>query len=489
MRMSNQEPSKKILLVDDDSHITVLFKAILENDGFEVQTSSDGAQALEVARDQDLACIITDLTMPKLDGFGLIKALGEEKPQIPVIVVTGEAHEESIHQALSLRAKNFLTKPISGEELRFAVHRALESNADKCAQPPTAGTPVTDSSETRAGTGNVIPEFPDFVGKSRPIQQLKKMMAQVADTDSIVIILGESGVGKEVVARCLHYSSSRRHKLFVPVNCGAIPEELLESELFGHEKGAFTGAITERKGRFELAEGGTLFLDEIGEMSLSMQVKLLRVLQEGTFERVGSNRTIKANVRVVAATHRDLEQQIEHGEFREDLFYRLNVFPLEIPPLRDRAADIPLIIQRFLNRHQRAGKEIIELSDSALTAMQSNQWRGNVRELENLLQRLIILYPGGVVEESDLPPNYQKDPSAAETLLAGTDSLELPDEGMDLKQHLHDIEYQLIKQAMERANNVVAHAAIQLGMRRTTLVEKLRKFELDKKNRPEESVR
>ncbi|MBV1961804.1 MAG: sigma-54 dependent transcriptional regulator [Immundisolibacteraceae bacterium] len=476
----------KVLLVDDDAHITVLFKAILENDGFDVVTANDGAQALTVANQQELSCVITDLTMPRLDGFGLIESLLSDQPELPVIVVTGEAHEYSIDQALTLKAKNFLTKPISGDELRFAVRSVLGFDTPSPDSPPTKKSDSSDSKlpsarQLRSDNPQVIPEFPDFVGQSPPIRRLKKMMAQVADTDSIVMILGESGVGKEVVARSLHYNSSRRHNLFVPVNCGAIPEELLESELFGHEKGAFTGAITERKGRFEMAESGTLFLDEIGEMSLSMQVKLLRVLQEGTFERVGSNKTMQANVRVIAATHRILEEEIENGRFREDLYYRLNVFPIEIPPLRDRASDIPLIIQRFLNKHQRAGREIIDLTDSAMSSLLQHSWKGNVREMENLLQRLIILYPGASVDEYDLPPRYQSDQTAATRIALSSDQL-LPEQGMDLKQHLHQIEYQLISQAMDRSNHVVAHAAEQLGMRRTTLVEKLRKFNLDKKS-------
>lgn len=473
----------KILLVDDDAHITMLFKAILENDGFSVVTANDGTQALDLALNHNIACVITDLTMPRLDGFGLIEALSKKLPELPVIVVTGEAHEDSIDQALSLKARNFLTKPISGDELRFAVHRTL--GTDTGSEDTTLKTEQSSEDELAVTVrrsiddNKVIPEFPDFVGKSPPIQRLKKMMAQVADTNSIAIILGESGVGKEVVARSLHYNSSRRKKLFVPVNCGAIPEELLESELFGHEKGAFTGAITDRKGRFELAQDGTLFLDEIGEMSLSMQVKLLRVLQEGTFERVGSNRTIHANVRVVAATHRNLEQEIENGRFREDLFYRLNVFPLEIPPLRERASDIPMIIHRYLSRHQRAGREIIELTETALSALQCHYWKGNVRELENLLQRLIILYPGAQVSEADLPPKYQTEAGAANRQSELSDQL-LPEQGMDLKEHLSTIEFDLISQAMERSGQVVAHAAEHLGMRRTTLVEKLRKFNLDK---------
>ncbi|MDH3526128.1 MAG: sigma-54 dependent transcriptional regulator [Gammaproteobacteria bacterium] len=333
--------------------------------------------------------------------------------------------------------------------------------------------------------------FRSLVGSSRAIQNVRKMIEQVADSEANVLILGESGTGKEVVARNLHYHSSRRGRPFVPVNCGAIPGDLLESELFGHEKGAFTGAISAREGRFEMAEGGTLFLDEIGDMSLAMQIKILRVLQERTFERVGSNNSITSNVRIIAATHRDLESAIIEGEFREDLFYRLNVFPIEMPPLRVRVEDIPLLVNELVRRIEHEKRGSVRLSPGAIYALCQYNWPGNVRELANLIERLAILHPYGVVEASDLPDKFRIDDEELDPELLG-DALigspvtshdldpRLPRDGLNLKEHLSSLEINYIKQALEDSGGVVAHAAKRLGMRRTTLVEKLRKYRLQR---------
>ncbi|MCP4979163.1 MAG: sigma-54-dependent Fis family transcriptional regulator, partial [Gammaproteobacteria bacterium] len=292
-----------------------------------------------------------------------------------------------------------------------------------------------------------------------------------------------------VIARNIHAQSSRSKKPFVPINCGAIPAELLESELFGHEKGAFTGAISARQGRFELAEGGVIFLDEIGDMPLPMQVKLLRVLQERCYEKVGSNKSIKADVRVIAATHRRLEELITEGGFREDLFYRLNVFPIEVPPLRERQSDIPLLIHEIISRIERENRGSVRLSKKAIAMLQQYAWPGNVRELANLIERLAILFPHGVVDSKDLPEKYQREGflevregSADETPTQDPDLdlSELPNDGIDMKKHLTDIEISLIEQALEKNNNVVARAATMLNMRRTTLVEKMRKYEIER---------
>ena len=330
--------------------------------------------------------------------------------------------------------------------------------------------------------------FRSLGGKSKSVKRVRRMVEKVADTAANVLIVGASGSGKEVVARNIHYQSSRRNKPFVPINCGAIPSELLESELFGHEKGAFTGAISTRQGRFEMAEGGTLFLDEIGDMSLPMQVKLLRVLQERTFERVGSNKTITADVRIVAATHVDLEIAIETGRFREDLFYRLNVFPIEMPALKDRIEDLPMLISDLTERLEHEGGVGISLTQSAVDSLAEYSWPGNVRELANLIERLSILYPNGVVDVHDIPEKYQ-----AKTILekfpmednAETDLQlrmpRLPKSGVDLKEHINSIESTLIKQALDESNGVVAHAAKRLNMGRTTLVEKMRKLGMQRK--------
>ncbi|KAA0072275.1 sigma-54 dependent transcriptional regulator [Rhodanobacter sp. T12-5] len=337
-----------------------------------------------------------------------------------------------------------------------------------------------------------------FVGNSGPMVRVNALIRQVAPFDSSVLVLGESGTGKEMVARAIHGHSPRRDKPFVAINCGAIPAELLESELFGHEKGAFTGAISARKGRFEMAEGGTLFLDEIGDMSLPMQVKLLRVLQERAFERVGGNKTQRCDVRIIAATHRNLEQSIANDQFREDLFYRLSVFPLELPSLRERLDDLSTLVNEFNQRLARRGLGVVRFSAGAMQALRAHAWPGNVRELSNLVERMAILFPHGEVRSSDLPEKYRGQHAVDEVhgsaLLAlmedqplpteagvqpVADALRmLPVEGLDLKDHLADIEVGLIRQALDATGGVVAHAARLLHMQRTTLVEKLRKYGL-----------
>lgn len=342
-----------------------------------------------------------------------------------------------------------------------------------------------------------------LIGQGGAIQGIRKMIAQVAGSDANVLVLGESGTGKEVVARGIHSLSNRSDGPFVPVNCGAIPADLLESELFGHEKGAFTGAIGTRKGRFELAQGGTLFLDEIGDMPMSMQVKLLRVLQERTFERVGGAKSIKADVRVVAATHRQLESMIDEGKFREDLFYRLNVFPIEVPALRERQEDVPLLLQELTARFRKERGVGVRFTDNALESLSLHRWPGNVRELSNLIERLTIMHPDQLVDVSDLPPKYQHidhaqvepeypdellEREALNSIFADDDdepvedvsalNSELPDDGVNLKDMLSELETAMIRQALDKADGVVAKAAELLSMRRTTLVEKMKKYQI-----------
>ena len=356
-------------------------------------------------------------------------------------------------------------------------------------------------------------KFDGMVGNSDSMQQVRFLIQQVAKTDANVLVLGPSGTGKEVVARNIHLLSNRANGPFVPINCGAIPAELLESELFGHEKGAFTGAISTRKGRFELAQGGTLFLDEIGDMPLPMQVKLLRVLQERTYERVGGTQPIKADVRIVAATHRDLEQMISEGSFREDLYYRLNVFPIETPALSQRAEDIPLLVNELLKRQEKYSQARVKFTEHAMQSLQLHPWPGNVRELANLLERMVIMYPDQVVDVAELPQKYRHldvesyVPQYPESLqerdllnemfqsadeddegieagnavsVEGDVHQALPEQGLDLKEYLAELEIRFISQALERHEFVVARAAEVLGLRRTTLVEKMRKYNLGK---------
>jgi len=341
-------------------------------------------------------------------------------------------------------------------------------------------------------------------GNSRAIVNIRKLIDQVAESDATVLILGESGTGKELIARALHDASLRRSKLFVPINCGAIPGELLESELFGHEKGAFTGALNARQGRFEMAEGGTLFLDEIGDMPMAMQVKLLRVLQERSFERVGSNKTIHADVRVIAATHRRLEDEIKEKRFREDLFYRLNVFPIEVLPLRDRAEDIPLLVKDIIACMEASNRGSVRFTKASLAVFMQYEWPGNIRELANLIERMAIIYPDEQVDVVNLPEKFQRykvpdeigitpetttiDSANPPEKREVNDTIEnppvalmqLPQQGIDLKEYLTVMEGDLIRQALKECNGVVAHAAKRLNMRRTTLVEKLRKYDLQR---------
>jgi len=369
--------------------------------------------------------------------------------------------KDSIHACLSF--------PFTYAQLLEALHRCqivLETERPL----------IRDSDNT--------PLFRSLVGGSDSIRKVRRLITQVSDTDATVLILGESGTGKEVVARNIHALSSRNNKPFIPINCGAIPAELLESELFGHEKGAFTGAITARQGRFELANGGTLFLDEIGDMPLAMQVKLLRVLQERCFERVGSNKSVSVNVRVIAATHRNLETAIREGKFREDLFYRLNVFPIDMPPLRERYEDMPLLIQELVARLEAEGRAGVRLVPEVYEVLSHYPWPGNVRELANLIERLSILYPNGIVCVDDLPqrfvlaePERGLELDERETLLGIVREDESNDK-IDLKEHMVKTELALISQALDESDWVVAHAASNLNMRRTTLVEKMRKYGL-----------
>ncbi|KTC81341.1 sigma-54 dependent transcriptional regulator [Legionella brunensis] len=395
-------------------------------------------------------------------------------PQLPIILIDSPFPET--HYSVSNVLAN-LCFPFTYAQMLEALHKCQIANETLLAEKYNKKR---------------TPLFRSLVGNSDSIRQVRKLIAQVADTEASVLILGESGTGKEVVARNIHAFSSRHNKPFIPINCGAIPAELLESELFGHEKGAFTGAITARQGRFELANGGTLFLDEIGDMPLAMQVKLLRVLQERCFERVGSNKSIDVNVRIIAATHRNLEEAISEGTFREDLFYRLNVFPIDMPPLRARREDLPLLLNELVSRIEGENRPGVRLMPAALDALSCYSWPGNVRELANLVERLSILFPNGIVDFEDLPRRFRKDSklliqgvlnSERETLLEILSPDAITSDGIDLKEHLVKTELALISQALNESDWVVAHAANYLNMRRTTLVEKMRKYGLTRPDR------
>lgn len=405
--------------------------------------------------------------------FSVVQNIIEKKPYLSIIFLE---EAPSIYNKLSIsREKNFIQiikEPLFYSELQSVIHNSKM---------------YYDSFFPLARQKSLKNKL---IGSSLEINQVRTLIEQVSIVDANVLILGESGTGKEITAQSIHDSSNRATKPFIPINCGAIPAELLESELFGHEKGAFTGAITTRKGRFELADGGTLFLDEIGDMPLTMQVKLLRVLQERKFERIGSNISIDVDVRIIAATHRDLDKKIIEGEFREDLFYRLNVFPIDIPPLRKRIEDIPLLINELIQRLEKQDRKTVKFMSEAIHALCQYSWPGNIRELANMVERLSILYPNGVVDLSVLPNKYKQDNhingSRKSPLLISDTSknmstiLNVSAEGIDLKEHLVKTEVSLIMQALDESHWVVARAADFLTMRRTTLVEKIKKYGLKK---------
>ncbi len=466
----------KILIIEADPELGLEIQAILKFINYNPVLVRDCGRWKEYAGDASsiqavlIGSCESDSTLATL--LGEVHSFDEN---LPIYLLSEKGKEPTVTIEAGSCILGRIETPTQYSQLTSALHQA-EVYTNSHRSPGVSDRPVE--------------LFRSLVGSSRPIQNVRKMIDQVAGSDANVLILGESGTGKEVVARNLHYHSSRREGPFVPVNCGAIPSDLLESELFGHEKGAFTGAISDREGRFEMAEGGTLFLDEIGDMSLQMQVKILRVLQERTFERVGSNKTLTSDVRILAATHRNLEEGIKAGDFREDLFYRLNVFPIEVPPLRNRVEDIPLLVNELVRRIEHEKRGSVRLSPGAIYALCQYGWPGNVRELANLVERLAILHPYGVVDAGDLPEKFQNGEidvtdKLVDSLVGAPVTSEdldprLPRDGLNLKEHLGYMEISYIKQALTDSGGVVAHAARRLGMRRTTLVEKLRKYGLQR---------
>jgi sigma-54 dependent transcriptional regulator, flagellar regulatory protein len=464
----------RVLVLARDRERAARLETVLDFLECEPQVVSDRPDRDVCAQHDWLAWVVSGCLGDQLGD--ILNELPDLAPRVPVILVGDTADFPTLTQTAAAQVVRRVDYPARQPQLSDALQRARHVVAN--------GGP----DEARS-----LELFRSLVGSNPLVQRIRRLIEQVAATDANVLILGETGTGKEVVARNIHAGSARRERPFVAVNCGAIPADLLESELFGHEKGAFTGALSARQGRFELAQGGTLFLDEIGDMPLPMQVKLLRVLQERTFERVGSNRSIQCDVRIIAATHRDLEAAIDEGRFREDLYYRLNVFPIEVPPLRHRRGDLPLLISELTNRMEGEGRGSVRLGHSAMRALATYEWPGNVRELANLIERLAIMYPGETVEVSGLPAKFRRegdeelaelaDEVMGEVVLGSEASL--PRDGIDLKEYLNELEMGLIRRALDEADGVVAHAAKLLGMRRTTLVEKMRKFGI---SRPEDAT-
>jgi len=435
-----------------------LLSRVLTREGYETSAVGSGAEALRLVASERFDLVVTDIKMPEMDGLQLLAELKEYEPSLPIIVITAYGTIENAVQALRSGAYDYIAKPFENDEIKLTVAKAFERERL-----------LAENRYLHAELGELY-DFSGIVGGSPAMQQVYEMASSVAVSNANVLITGESGTGKELLARSIHYSSLRKEKPFVVLNCAAISEGVLESELFGHEKGAFSGALDTRKGRFERADQGTLFIDEVAEMSIAAQVKLLRVIQEHEFERVGGNKTISVDVRIVAATNKKLEDQVKDGHFREDLYYRLNVVNVNVPPLRSRREDIEPLSRFFLDKYTaETGKKITELSPRALSCLLAHDWPGNVRELQNAIERAVVLSKGSVLTPRDFPQGMQGDDQIC---------LQIPEKGGSLTDILEDLERQLIIQTLQREDGSQTRAAETLGIKRTTLRYKMEKYRM-----------
>ncbi len=462
---------KHILVVDDEANLRRLLAAQLAQDGYEVHTVADGKEAVAALKEQHFDAVISDLRMPNMDGLSLLAHVQAEHGDIPVIVLTAHGTVETAVDAMRLGAFDFLTKPFDRAEMQLVVSKAVRTvdqrHKDVALEPDERGRYR-------------------IIGGSEPMLSIYQILEKVADTPATVLITGESGTGKELIARALHENSGRRQRPFIRVNCGAIPRDLMEAELFGYEKGAFTGAVTAKPGRFELAHEGTLFLDEISEIPVEMQVKLLRAIQEGEIDRVGGIKPTAVDVRLVAATNRELKSEIASGRFREDLYYRLNVVPIHLPPLRERRADIPLLAEHFLLKQSaRLRKGSMKLSPEAIESMLNYPWPGNIRELENVVERTVLLTDGDTIRPKDLPLEVQRVSERGESATSTPDDEE--DDGAEnapggLKQQVREasakLERELIVRALAQTGGNVTQAARLLKISRKSLQIKMKEFGL-----------
>ncbi len=452
----------KILVIDDDDSGRLALTMLLRSAGYEVTSAATGMSALDLIDREQYQVIVSDLFLPDKSGLDILQNVHKVSPATEVIVVTGHASAQTAVRAMKEGAFDYITKPIDFDELKIVVSKALEKQKL-----------LSENMYLRRQLQGRF-EFSNIIGTSPVMNLLFERMNRIVKSDSSVLVSGESGTGKELVARALHYNGPRKDRPFIAVNCSAIPEALLESELFGHMRGAFTGAVKDKPGKFEAANHGTIFLDEIGTLPLHLQVKLLRVLQEHEIERVGSNKTVKLHVRVISATNSDLENMVKRGEFREDLYYRLNVIPLHLPPLRERQQDIMHLTSFFLEKQCRLmGRAPCSISKQALEALEQYSWPGNVRELENLIERMIVLTDAAVITVEDIPAKIIGEKRSGEAL-----SVTMPSQGVDLVATVSRIEQSLISQALESAGGVKARAAALLGINRTTLVEKIKRLNM-----------
>jgi DNA-binding NtrC family response regulator len=447
----------KILLVEDEDLSRDSLTRLLKMAAFNVKGAASGKIALSLISHEQFDIIITDLFLPDSNGIDILKQAKEFSPYTEVILITGHASAETAVKAMKEGAFDYITKPLNFDELSIIITKALEKRQL-----------LTENVYLKNQLNNKF-SFSSIIGNSPAMQKLFSRMKRIAGTDSTVLVLGESGTGKELVAKAIHYNSHRKDRPFIPVNCSAIPETLLESELFGHVKGSFTGAIRDKAGKFESATTGTIFLDEIGTMPMHLQTKLLRVLQEQEVERIGSSRTIQLDVRVISATNLNLDEEVKKGTFREDLFYRLNVIPIILPPLRERKEDILALVKHFIAKNCTEMKRpIMSISNEALEMLETYRWPGNVRELENMVERIVTLTDGNRIMANDIPSHIRD-----EVLTKVTER------GVDLVQTVNEIEKKMICEALSLTNGVKAKAAAMLNLNRTTLVEKMRRLGID----------
>ncbi|MDX9962708.1 sigma-54 dependent transcriptional regulator [Desulfobacter postgatei] len=455
---------ENILIVDDEKHYPMIIGEILSEEGYTPFTASSGMEALDILNSHPIDLILSDVKMPGMSGIDLLEKAKQIKPDLPVIIMTAFGSVEKAVEAMHKGAYTFILKPFENQALIAHIAKALSMS--KIVQENTL---LKDAIQSRY-------QFDNIIGKSKTMQALYDIIKKVAPTSASVLVEGESGTGKELVAKSIHYNSMRKDHPLIAVNCSAFAESLLESELFGHEKGAFTGAVGLKKGRFEMADKGTLFLDEIGELPMPLQVKLLRVLQERTVERVGGTVSLAVDFRLIAATNKILEDEVKNGKFREDLYYRLNVVKAKIPPLRERLEDIPLLINHFIEKYTRGperGGIVTGIDKEAIQRLCDYEWKGNVRELENVIERAIILGKGSIITVSDLPSQI-RNPKAGTLELDG-----IPD-GVGLSETLAAVEKRMILRAMKISGNVQTKAAKILGIGKSGLNQKLKKFNLDK---------
>ncbi len=449
----------RILIVDDEQSMRELLSIMLRKEGFDVVTADNGESAIRAVQADIYDLVITDIRMPNIDGIDLLRAVKEISPETVVIVITAYATTETAVDALKLGAYDYITKPFKNEEIKLVVQKALEKRLLR-----KENILLRREIETRVG-------FDNFIGVSDAMKEVFSLIRQVADTTSTVLITGESGTGKELVARAIHAQSSRKNNPFVTVNCGALPETLLESELFGYMKGAFTGAVANRQGLFEAANGGTIFLDEISATTPALQIKLLRVLQEREFKRVGGTADIRVDVRVIAASNKDLPGEVARGTFREDLYYRLNVIPINLPPLRERKDDIPHLVEYFLKK-KASGRSVKSLTPEALKILISYRWPGNVRELENVVERLSIMSSGDAIGSEHIPDAMRNFAPSPELV-----PLDIPDDGLDLEGLMRNAERTLLHKALQRTQGNKTEAAKLLGLSFRSFRHKLQKYD------------